>query len=64
MNMEIFTPKTQGFPGDAKRPGVSRALSPTREGAAMPMRSIFRSPSRGGSGDPGVTLPRADGIAR
>ena len=64
MNIEIFTPKTQGFLNHAKRIRVSRELSGTRRGHAMQMRLIFRSPSFRTPGDRGVTLPRADGIAR
>ena len=44
MGVEPPTPKTQGFPGDVSRPGVRRGLSRTREGEAMHMRLIFRSP--------------------
>ena len=64
MNIEIFTPKTQGFLIYAKRIRVSRELSRTRRGQVMHMRSKFRSPLRRGGGDRGVTQPRADGIAR
>ena len=64
MNIEIFTPKTQGFLNHAKRIRVSRELSRTRRGQVMHKRLIFRCPSYGVKNDRGVTLPRADGIAR
>ena len=64
MNIEIFTPKTQGFLNHAKRIRVSRELSRTRKGQVMPMRLIFRSPRARFSCDRGVTLPRGDGIPR
>ena len=47
MNMEIFTPKAQGFLNHVKRIRVSRELSRTREGQAMRMRLILRSPLGG-----------------
>ena len=64
MNIEIFTPKTQGFLNHAKRIRVSRELSGARRGNAMPKRLIFRCPSYGLMNDRGVTLPRTDGIVR
>ena len=64
MNMEIFTPKTQGFLNHAKRIRVSRELSRTRRGQVMPMRLIFRSPRHGWGDDREVTLPRGDGNPR
>ena len=64
MNIEIFTPKTQGFLIYAKRIRVSRELSRTRRGQVMHKRLRFRCPQHRFGSDRGVTQPRADGIAR
>ena len=64
MNMEIFTPKTQGFLSNAKRLRVSRDLRGSREANPMAKRLIFLYPLYRVSTDLGVTLPRTDGIVR
>lgn len=64
MSMEMLTPKAQGFLSHVKRIRVSRELSRTREGQAMRVRLILRSPLGGRGRDREVTLPRGDGIPR
>ena len=43
MDIEISTPKTQGFLSDVKRLRVSRGLSGTRRGDVMDKRTFRRS---------------------
>ena len=64
MNIEIFTPKTQGFLNNVKRIRVSRDLRGSREANPMAKRLIFLYPLCRRETDLGVTLPRTDGIVR
>ena len=62
MNIEIFTPKTQGFLNNVKRIRVSRDLSGSREAHVMDSRLIFRHSLYRKDEDREVTLPPSDGI--
>ena len=62
MNIEIFTPKTQGFLNNAKRIRVRRGLRSSREANLMYNRLIFRYSLCRSMSDREVTLPPSDGI--
>ena len=62
MDIEISTPKTQGFLNNAKRIRVSRGLRSSREANLMYNRLIFRYSLYRTLRDREVELPPSDGI--